>query len=438
MSADRFPAPPPRLAADGTPLRAVPPHRPGPSLRTDAADPLLAELLAGADDGAAERFWAAVAERGTPLVSPAPAGAPDGTLLVTFVWREPDPAAVTVLQVNRLFDPTDPGGSVLRTVPGTDVRHLAYLLPREWRGSYRFVTVDHVPAAGAGVAERTAFRENAARTGRPDPLNPRLATASGGLSLAELPGAPAQPWFAARDGVPRGALTEHRIGSAALGAERPVWLHVPAGRHDGPLPLLVLFDGRTWVEEQPIGPTLDNLVAEGAMPPVCTVLVDTLDTATRTRELTCDPRFAAFVVDELVPWVAARRPVTDDPRRTIAAGQSLGGLAAAYLAHVAPERFGAVSSLSGGFWFPHHAGDDGAAPGAEWLTGRVAAAPPTTRYHLAVGTREWVSLPPNRRFRDAALAAGNDVDYHEYEGGHDTVCWRGELAEGLRRLTRDW
>ena len=43
-------------------------------------------------------------------------------------------------------------------------------------------------------------------------------------------------------------------------------------------------------------------------------------------------------------------------------------------------------------------------------------------------------LASNRRLRDALREKGNEVVYAEYTGGHDYVCWRGSLADGLMAL----
>jgi enterochelin esterase-like enzyme len=37
-----------------------------------------------------------------------------------------------------------------------------------------------------------------------------------------------------------------------------------------------------------------------------------------------------------------------------------------------------------------------------------------------------------RRFRDALVATGHDVNYHEFDGGHDFTCWRETLPAALR------
>lgn len=51
-----------------------------------------------------------------------------------------------------------------------------------------------------------------------------------------------------------------------------------------------------------------------------------------------------------------------------------------------------------------------------------------------MGLQEWELLPAGRRLRDALRAKGYDVDYRETNGGHDYLCWREELAEGLAVL----
>ncbi len=44
-------------------------------------------------------------------------------------------------------------------------------------------------------------------------------------------------------------------------------------------------------------------------------------------------------------------------------------------------------------------------------------------------------LAAARHFRDILQAKDYDVDYLEFSGGHDYLCWRGTLADGLLALT---
>ncbi|MGH9768813.1 MAG: hypothetical protein ACREAB_15385 [Blastocatellia bacterium] len=37
-------------------------------------------------------------------------------------------------------------------------------------------------------------------------------------------------------------------------------------------------------------------------------------------------------------------------------------------------------------------------------------------------------------FKSSLVAKGYPVTYSEYNGGHDMLCWRGSLADGLIAL----
>jgi enterochelin esterase family protein len=137
-----------------------------------------------------------------------------------------------------------------------------------------------------------------------------------------------------------------------------------------------------------------------------------------------------FLTRELLPWAAGRWHISPDPSRTVLAGQGLGGLMAAYAALRCPDRIGNVLVQSGSFWWPASPADP--ARGEEWLTDRVEATRRRRiRFRLSAGTQEWALLPASRRLGEALRGKGYKVDHREFNGGHDYVCWREELAEGL-------
>lgn len=375
-----------------------------------------------------EAFWADVRRRGTPLVGPDPRGRADHRA-VTFLWRgSPATRAVQVLP-NKLGDPRDPGGNLMEHVPGTDVWHWTLRLRDDWRGTYD-VFVDE----GGGPEPATPAYWQWLRTRRrSDPFNARALPrrwGGGPVPYAELPAAPTSADWEPRPEVARGRVAEHKVPSAHLGGRRSVWLYEPPGaRESADLPVLVLLDGEHWQPRLGLAHLLDNLIADGRLPPLAAVLPDSVDAGTRWAELTCRPEYVAFLTEELLPWAAGRLPLTGDPARTVIAGQSLGGLTAAYAALRAPHRFGNVLAQSGSFWWP-----DGPEP--EWLTARVADTPRLpVRFRLSFGEQEWVALPAARRLRAALAAAGYDDAVHrEFNGGHDYLCWRTELADGLLDL----
>ncbi|MFE6933374.1 enterochelin esterase [Streptomyces sp. NPDC057699] len=406
------------------------PHRPPRTARPDEVPRLGEPGCELPAPGETEEFWAAVRTGGTPLVSPDPQGAADHRA-VTFLWRgTPATRAVQVLP-NKLGDPRAPEGNLMERVPGTDVWHWTLRLRHDWRGTYDF----YVDEGGGPEPGSAGYWQWLRTQRRHDPLNSRTLPRrwdGGPVSCAELPAAPGGHDWQSRPDVARGRVAAHEVPAVKLGGgTRRVWLYEPAPGPERPaeLPVLVLLDGEHWQPHLGLAHLLDNLIADGRIPPLVALLPDSVDADTRWSELTCRPEFAAFLADELLPWAAARLPVTDDPARTVVAGQSLGGLGAAHAAMSAPGRFGNVLAQSGSFWWP-----DG--PRAEWLTDRIARTPRLpVRFRLSFGEQEWVALPAARRLRAVLEQAGyDDASYREVNGGHDYLWWRTELADGLVEL----
>ncbi|MFC5171420.1 enterochelin esterase [Streptomyces mutomycini] len=375
-----------------------------------------------------EEFWTAVRSTGTPLVSPDPQGSAQHHA-VTFLWRGTHATRAVQVLPNKIGDPRAPEGNLMERVPGTDVWHWSLRLRHDWRGTYDFY-VDEGDGPRPGTAGYWQWLRDQRRH---DPLNSRTLPrrwSGGPVSYAELPAAPDGKDWQPRPDVPRGRVAAHDVpaGKPGGGGTRRVWLYEPPldPGHSAELPVLVLLDGEHWHPHLGLGHLLDNLIADGRIPPLVALLPDSVDADTRWSDMTCRPEFAAFLADELLPWAASRLPVTDDPARTVVAGQSLGGLCAAHAALSVPGRFGAVLAQSGSFWWP-----DG--PQAQWLTDRIEAAPRLpVRFRLSFGEQEWVALPAARRLREVLAAAGyDDASYQEFNGGHDYLCWRTELADGL-------
>jgi len=428
-----------------------PPVVPRPEPLPQATSPRLARLRSETSAASptvraavVRAFWDETAAVGTPLVEELDEY--PGERAVTFVWRDRadgpagDATRAVLLLANKLTDFNALDQSLLTRIAATDVWYLTYRLRADWRGSYHLAPDDPVsritepPKPAGAPGDDAGYLHGLAAHARPDPLNRRTTPHrwdGPALSVAQLPDAPAQPWFAPRTGTSRGRLTGHVVHSEALGVDRPVRVYTPPD-HDpaaGPYDVLVLFDGDMWGERLPVAATLDNLIADGRIPPLVAVLVDAVDVRARGRDLACHPPFIGFLTGELLPWVRDTWAITDDPARTTVAGQSLGGLAAAFAARVAPERFGNVISQSGSFWWPNSEQD------AEWLTAEFADHPRRpVRFCLQVGLQEWSLLGPTRRLRDALREHGYHVDYTEYNGGHDFVCWRGGLADALTAL----
>jgi enterochelin esterase-like enzyme len=261
------------------------------------------------------------------------------------------------------------------------------------------------------------------------------------VSVVELPAAPVQPWLAPRADANHGELVQQQRRSEILDNERRIWVYTPPGYQpdDEPYPLLVLFDGDVVRGPIPFPTILDNLIDDGRIPPMVAVLVDSLTQEVRNRELPCGAAFLEYLTDELLPWARTQYRITTDPARTIVAGQSHGGQAAAFAALRRPDVFGNVISQSGSFWWSPD--DDHE---HEWLTRQYAASERRpVRIYLDVGLLERGPAPDdgpsllvaNRHLRTILQTKGYDLTYTEFNGAHDYICWRGSLADALIALS---
>lgn len=268
-----------------------------------------------------------------------------------------------------------------------------------------------------------------------------LSLAVGAAGLLRAPAPPSTP------GPPAGKVEELRIPSEVYARERRVWVYAPAACGSGspaPCDLFVVFDGREYREDIQLPRILDSLLAEKKAGPFVAVMIDNATGAERLADLANHAKFADFVGEEVVEWTRRRWNVTRDPHRTIVAGSSAGGLAAAYVAFRRPEVFGNALSQSGAFW----RGNDGSnGPPYDWLIGQFASSPrKDIRFVLEVGSRESAGamggeapsiLEANRRLRDALRAKGYPVTYAEIPGGgHNTETWRERLPAAIQSLVR--
>lgn len=388
--------------------------------------PRLQALLRSLQQGAGtEAFWREREREGTPLVEPLP----DHESLVTFLWRG-EQASV------RLFGSPTGNHDPLARLPGSDVWWASFRMPDTARLSYRLAP-DVPRVQGSAMDQRRVILATVQR----DPLNPRIypPPASGsaidafeGHSVLELPQAPPQPWVTRRAGVAAGQLEHHRLRSSVLRNERDVWLYRPAG--NAPQALLVLFDGHAYLGQVPTPTIVDNLLADRLIPPTAVVLLGNASPQARATELPPNPAFATFLDRELMPWLQAQG-LAQPPARTVVAGSSYGGLAAAYAGMVLPQRFGRVLSLSGSFWWS----PAGTMPG--WLMRQYAASPrqpvqfylDAGRYEGARGGQDGI-LETSRHLGDVLRAKGYAVTQVEHDTGHDYLHWQGSLGCGLVAL----
>jgi enterochelin esterase family protein len=265
--------------------------------------------------------------------------------------------------------------------------------------------------------------------------------------LAEIKGAVPQPWTVKNSNVAAGTIEKQKIHSELLKNEHDLSIYLPAGykANATPYDLVVIFDESAYLTKVPTPVILDNLVAASKIPPTVAVLIANPTQETRNQELQPNPKFADFLAKELLPWIRAHYNVTDDPAKTVVAGSSLGGLAAAYAGYKHPEIFTNVLCQSGSFWWaPDHSGaiPDGVITETGWMAKQfIASSKLPLKFYLDAGSFEFDSngtgggiLETSRDMRNVLLAKGYEVHYQQFVGGHDYLSWRGTFADGLMDL----
>jgi enterochelin esterase family protein len=418
------------------------------AVESPAIAALRAKLEQG-DAGAVDAFWESIAEQGTPLYEPNPDR--EDSTLVTFLWKETDPVA-NVLLVHHFRGRDFHEDDLLVRLGQTNLWYRTIAVSSRMRATYQLGLNDSL----ATLTQEN--REERTRNWRYDPLNQRnfvqfLPEMEGGepaiASPLVLPMAPPQPWLGKREGVPSGSISTHSFISSILGNERDVTVYTPHGYERGKSswPLLLHFDAQ-WLETpMQIPTTLDNLIDAGAIPPSVAVFVSNVD---RNTELPCNEDYARALATEMIPSLRDAYGVSADPTDIVAAGQSYGGLASAWIALQHPDVVGNVLSQSGSFWWgqgvdaweqPAVFGD---APRFQWLNEQYALRDQVqVRFWMQAGAMEagpsshgYVPslLVSNRNLYDILRAKSYEVHYEEYVGGHDFVTWRGSLADGLIHL----
>lgn len=368
---------------------------------------------------------------------------------VTFWWRDPVGTArssaikrvwIYITGVTDHHQNAQPQS--LERIPDTDVWQWQGDFSPEWRGSYCFIPSENEQdfaeaVFNAATPDRMALREGWRKLlpkAISDPLNPQSWRGGRGhpVSALEMPHAAVQPGWNHPDTPysPPKCIDWH---SPRLGNSRRVWIFTTGDeKNPAERPLAVLLDGQFWAESMPVWSPLTALTQEGHLPPAVYVLIDVIDTAHRSRELPCNPDFWLALQEELLPQIQALTPFSARADRTVVAGQSFGGLSSLYAALNWPHRFGCVLSQSGSYWWPHRGANQDGLLIEQLKAGEKSAT--GLRIVLEAGRREPLIFRANQALYAQLQHSQQTVFWRQVDGGHDALCWRGGLTQGLMTL----
>lgn len=248
---------------------------------------------------------------------------------------------------------------------------------------------------------------------------------------------------------PRGTVQHKTFQSVSLNTSRDIWVYTPHGYvpTSGPYPLIILFDGRPYLQGSPDAAslnTLDNLIGAGRMRPAVVCFVDTTG-SDRNQILYFNESFASAIARELIPMLRSSYAVSNRAEDVVVGGYSAGGVAAAFVALNHSAVIGNVLAQSGAFGARHPTSLE---PNYLAQMYRDSVRLPI-RFFLEYGLYETMIAPAlpfeelaliepmtqaNRRLRDVLIAKGYEVTARETGGAHNFVQWSATLADGLMTL----
>lgn len=257
-----------------------------------------------------------------------------------------------------------------------------------------------------------------------DPLNER--TMPGGFgpnSQFWMPDYVPPPEVEFYPSIPHGQIETFSLTSNILRNTRAISIYLPPDYRQSSdrYPVLYVHDGADYLNFAKINNIVDYLINQKTIPPIIVVMVPPVQ---RTVEYNMNPSFVEFFVNEVVATVDERYRTKPSPAFRGLIGDSLGGLAAVYMALVRPEVFGKSAGQSGAYF-------------DRFLQLVGASDKKDVVFHLDVGTYESsVSglnlLEANRRLRQIMMQKGYSVQYIEVHEGHSWGSWRARIDDALK------
>lgn len=373
-----------------------------------------------------ERFWSNIQENGAPIIENLP-----GDLeynLVTFIYKE-DEKVENVLLIPEMEDCKFLNYKLERLL-NTNLWYLSCKMRNDIRFQYCFSVNDPLDDDWDSRFEKIIH----------DNLNKNFLFIEDEeeneiLSYVVMPHAEEYFWVKENTNIPKGDLKEYSYKSENLDEEISLRIYTPHGYKEAnkSYKFLVLTDGDEYINILSAKSVLDNLISANKIPPIVVLFIDSTDS--REEDLTCNDTYVNFIVSELIPWFRKNYNISTEAINGIIGGLSLGGLTAAYIGLKHSEIFGNVISESGSFWYKPQEYEE--PESVCWISSeynKVEKLP--LKFYLNVGILEEKDnmIGVNKILRDVLATKGYDVEYEEFNGGHDYLCWGETLANGLISL----
>lgn len=375
-------------------------------------------------------FWNSIEAKGTPIIEEIPGD--KNRIRVIFLFKAMDAEKIEIFTT---FSGFNGASNRMNRIPDTDIWYRTYEVRKGTSFVYGFLVNDWMEDGVEEKLKRIApdqFNTNKFIFTKDEesPDSEELI-----MSLMENYDDEIKKLTNINSGVPSGKVNLQRIKSLVYGCSRRVWVYIPESCYNctEPLDLLVLTDGYTYLYDVKANVIFDNMIYNNLIPPTVVLFIDNQN---RLEELSCCNKFADFIASEVVPWVRDVYNVSKNPDKVTIAGSSLGGLTASYLGYCHPEIFGKILSQSGSYWW-------GPENQEQWLIEKFKSSELLPlKVYLDIGDCENVSygnrssmVEVNEKMRDVLISKGYSVIFNKFPGGHDYVCWKKTLIDGLIALS---
>ncbi|MDH3645462.1 MAG: alpha/beta hydrolase-fold protein [Gammaproteobacteria bacterium] len=330
---------------------------------------------------------------------------------VTFVYRGNADAVYLRCWISGL-DTAQP----FQALAGTDLWATTIDLPKGSRIEYKFEVV----ANGNRELVLDPFNDVVAH----DPF--------GANSVCQGFGYERPPWTETDPEARTGSIQTLHIDSKVFKDSRDVQIYLPARfRSTQRYPLLIVHDGPDYLHYAALSTVLDNLIQALEIPKMIVAMIQSPD---RLKEYGGDDRHAAFIAEELLPFMTERFSLIDEPAARGLMGASFGGVASLHAAWQYPELFGRLLLQSGSFAFSdigrHKRGPVFDSVARFMNAFREAPGLPANKIYMSCGIYESL-IYENRSLVPRLQAQGIDVRFEEARDAHNWENWRDRLRNGL-------
>jgi enterochelin esterase family protein len=235
------------------------------------------------------------------------------------------------------------------------------------------------------------------------------------------------PYPMRRADVTPGKLSSHRVETRWLrdDYEREIYLYRPPVKE--PVPLLVVLDGKDYLQRGKLNVIVDNLIADEHIQPIAMAF---LPSGNRWRdvEYSCSDGTILWLDEIVLPFATEKLNllnIKEHPGAYGVLGASLGGTMSMYTGLRMPDVFGKVLSQAGAYTY----------------TSRDFSVVDLARNRQSNHVQIWMDvgrldtlLEDNLGMNALLTDKGYDVTYREHSGGHNYTSWRNNIWRGLEAI----